>query len=144
MQFSHMCRMDHDVIGHNDCGDDKRCPLCRAYDETTQLRSDLEWTTRNLESVQASKDAALASRAALELEIVGLKKSNHLLMKGTESITELYDGMKHELRSMKSDLAEAVKALEPFADLYREHVYRPWTTEAARLVEKRRGNANAH
>ena len=34
---AHMCRDQHIQIGHNDSGDDERCPLCRALDGLEQI-----------------------------------------------------------------------------------------------------------
>lgn len=35
--YSHMCRDQHIEIGHNDSGEDERCPLCRAIDALEQI-----------------------------------------------------------------------------------------------------------
>lgn len=35
--YPHMCRDQHIQIGHNDSGDDERCPLCRALDGLEQI-----------------------------------------------------------------------------------------------------------
>jgi hypothetical protein len=36
-QYAHMCRDGHVQIGHNDSGDDERCPVCRETDRADAL-----------------------------------------------------------------------------------------------------------
>lgn len=36
--YAHMCRDQHIEIGHNDSGEDERCPLCQALDALEQIR----------------------------------------------------------------------------------------------------------
>ena len=37
-KYAHMCRLDHDQIGHNDSSSEM-CPLCRAIDELATLKA---------------------------------------------------------------------------------------------------------
>lgn len=39
MSYAHMCKTQHAEIGHNDSGEDERCPLCQALDANALLES---------------------------------------------------------------------------------------------------------
>ena len=51
----------------------------------------------------------LAERDALRAERDGERKAKELALKGLESVTELYDRLKHKVRGLESDLADAVR-----------------------------------
>lgn len=55
--YAHMCRMDHIEIGHNDSGDDERCPVCRVMDALAAERARREAAEGALvEAIQAIRN----------------------------------------------------------------------------------------
>lgn len=56
-----------------------------------------------------------AENAALRLELEGEKKANALLNAGMGEVCEGRDAMKHELRTLRAQVAELTEGLRPFA-----------------------------
>lgn len=60
--YPHMCRDEHQQIGHSD-SEHERCPLCRANDKVAALEAKLaalEWTEITPESLPKVGDEALS------------------------------------------------------------------------------------
>lgn len=56
----------------------------------------------------AELDVERAKVASLETELTGERKAKELALKGLESVTELYDGKKHECRDLAAKVADYV------------------------------------
>lgn len=69
--YAHMCNDQHVQIGHDDSGDDERCPLCRAIDaleHIVQVCLDNEGpTVRHDLALKFVKD--VAAKAACDLVV---------------------------------------------------------------------------
>jgi hypothetical protein len=67
--YAHMCRDQHVQIGHDDSGNDERCPLCRAIDaleQITQVCLDNEGpNVRHDLALKFVKDVASKTHASL-------------------------------------------------------------------------------
>lgn len=50
-RYAHMCRMDHEQIGHND-SEHEQCPLCRAQDERDALSTELAEAKAEIERMR--------------------------------------------------------------------------------------------
>lgn len=78
--------------------------------ENAQALADAERYDRllHVEELTAHVRRLVAENEAIALERDGERKAKELVLKGLESVTELYDGQKHEVRALR----ERVKALE--------------------------------
>jgi hypothetical protein len=69
--YAHMCRDQHIEIGHNDSGEDERCPVCRAMDALEQIAQvclDNEGpTVRHDLALKFVKDVAAKTHASLSI-----------------------------------------------------------------------------
>lgn len=89
VSFSHWCRQDHEIIGHND-SEHERCPLCRCQDDRDALAAELAVTEKLYEEmVDAAYDRGAdidrikelsARNAPLEaaLRVIAMANSNLL------------------------------------------------------------------
>ena len=74
--YAHMCRDGHVEIGHNDSGDDERCPVCRLADHTEQARDVLRMAEETISSyvhMGSAKGALRQSSALLEAVLPKIK-----------------------------------------------------------------------
>lgn len=53
--YAHMCRIDHEQIGHND-SEHEECPLCRALNRVRDLEAAVRWWYGRAQSFDGEKE----------------------------------------------------------------------------------------
>lgn len=61
-RYAHMCRMDHEQIGHND-SEHEQCPLCRAQDERDVLSTELAEAKAEIERMREALECVQRASA---------------------------------------------------------------------------------